>query len=121
MKKPPFEGAFCVYFTYSTVTTQVSDFVGSDTLVPVMVAVPAATPVTTPLADTVAVAGVADSQVTACTAAAGDTDASRLVTLPTATVAVAGVTLTEVTAIGVGSTITLSRPPGRPVALAVSE
>ena len=104
-----------------TVTVEVSDLVGSETEVAVMTTLPAATPVTTPVEETVAVAGVADAHVTACTAAAGETVAAKLVTFPTATVAVAGDTLTAVTAIGVSSTITLAKPPGRPVALAVSE
>ncbi|MNC81637.1 hypothetical protein D3C75_1348260 [compost metagenome] len=55
---------------------------GSLTDVAVITTLPAATPVTTPVELTVAVAGVALDHVTACTAAAGATVASRLVTLP---------------------------------------
>jgi hypothetical protein len=86
-----------------------------------MVEVPTATPVTRPLEFTVAFAGVLEVQTTAWLAAAGRTEESMLVTLPTATVAVAGVVTTDVTAIGVSSTITLAKPPGRDVALAVME
>lgn len=86
-----------------------------------MVELPTATPLTRPLELTVAFAGVLEVQVTAWFAAAGVTAWSMLVTLPTATVAVAGVVMTAVTGIGVAVVITLANPPGREVALAVTE